>query len=341
VAILTLLRAAAPRVEVRIMKGIKYSIVIAGALVLGCGGSQGVSGFPDPPVPSVSLPTGPGIAGGTAMRLLRAGDTWEYEVKGTMLREEYDQSSSQISKNSGPVTGNMVRTVSAVNLVGAPVLKVTEALTYKLNGGLITVEVLEWYVTQNAATGAISMVGRRQNKTDFDPATGQTAQPWLPGTFAAGANVGGSAKFDNTPDYLAALYDTSTAFSVTGAGSVAATSAPAFSTWRSVFVDSMQGEWGIIERARVGDSLTTGFIFNTREDISSEDEWSPVIGAPVKRKYGSSRVDAVIQSDVVYTPPTFDATTGVQTAPDKVTYKYHTIKRTLDVEMILKNRSLL
>jgi hypothetical protein len=321
------------------MKGLKYSFVVVGALALGCGGSQGVSGYPDPPQPLVLAPVGPGVVGGSAIRTYRAGDTWEYDVQGTMLREEFDQSSSSVSKNSGPITGTLVRTLSSDPFGGAGTLKVTDALTYKVNGGLITVEILEYYMRQEVS-GAITMIGRRQNKVDFQPKPTKTVQPWLPAFFAPGSNVAGALKCQNTTDYRTAEYDNSTAFSVTNANTVSATTGTPFDTWRSVYTDSMRVNWSIIDRVRNGEPVTNGFVFNTVEDVSTVDEWSPVIGAPVKRKYGSSRVDSVVQGSVDYTPPVIDPATGAITSPDKVTYTYHTIARTLDVDMVLKRRSL-
>jgi hypothetical protein len=305
------------------MKGIKHIFVVAGALALGCGGSQGVSGFPDPPLPLTFAPTGPGIAGGTTMRTLRAGDTWEYDVRGTMLREEFDFANTLLTKNSGPVTGTMVRTVSAVTFNFAPAFKVSEALTYKLNGGLITVEVLETYVRQEA-TGELTMLGRRQNKTDFAPVTPGAVQAWLPNTFALGSNVGGASTLSATPQ---ANYTTSTAFSVTGANSVNASTGTPFTTWRSVFIDSMKGEWNIVAHLLAGRVVADGFVYDSVEDVSSVDDWSPVVGAPIMRKYGSTRRDNVVHGDLEFVG-------GV------LTFKHHTILRTLDLEMVLKRRSL-
>ena len=320
------------------MKGIKVSVAILALAFVGCGGQGGAgTGFPDPPVASVLRATGPGIDGGTTLRTYRAGDTWEYEVSGTMLREEFDQSTASVSRNQGPVTGTLTRTITSTTVVGVPCFKVTEALVYKLNGGLPTVEVLETYITQ-AGDGSVAMLGRRQNKADA--ANAASRQPWLPGTFGPGANVGGFGKFDGTATlYPETRFDISTAFAVTGASTVTADVNPVFNTWRAVYTDTMNNSWGVLAWFKAY-NISNGFIFKTVEDISSVDEWSASIGAPVARKYNSTRVDSVVHGDVDYTPPTYDATTGNMTAPESIAYTYHTINRTLNLDMVLKRRSL-
>jgi hypothetical protein len=321
------------------MKGFRFAILALAVLPFGCGGgSTGVtSGFPDAPAPKTFLPNGPGVAGGTALRVYRAGDTWEYEVSGTMLREEFDEADNTVSRNQGPVTGTLVRTLSSVTILGVPAFKVTDALSYRLNNGLVTVEILETYVRQNG-DGSLTMLGRRQEKTDTAAASAAAGQAWMPGTFGPGANVGLFGRF-NTANAggssfnQLANFDASTAFSVIGASSVPTTTENSpFSAWKAVYTDSMRHEWSVISWARVG-AVTAGFVFKSVEDISSSDDWSPVLGAPVKRKYASTRRDSVVHGDVVYTPAT-------ATEPESVSYKYHTINRTLDLEMVLKSRSI-
>lgn len=316
------------------MKGIKISVATLALAFAGCGGQGGAgTGFPDPPVGSVLLATGPGIDGGAALRMYKAGDTWEYDVSGTMLREEFDETSTRVSRNQGPVSGTLTRTITSVNVTGiGPCFKVTEALTYKLNGGLPTVEVLETYISQ-AVGGAVTMLGRRQNSANTAPPLGGLPQPWLPGSFAAGASVGGSGRFDNSlTAYPLTTFDISTAFAVTGANTVTADAAPVFNTWRSLYTDSMHNNWDVLAWFKAY-NISNGFIFKTREDISSTDEWSGSIGAPITRKYNSTRVDSVVHGSVNYTPPT--ATTA-----EAIQYTYHTINRTLNLDMALKRRSL-
>ena len=323
------------------MKGIKVSVAILALAFVGCGGQGGAgTGFPDPPVASVLRATGPGIDGGTTLRTYRAGDTWEYEVAGTMLREEFDQSATTVSRNQGPVSGTLTRTITSVTIVGIGLcFKVTDALTYKLNGGLPTVEVLETYISQ-AVGGAVTMLGRRQNNANTAPGLGGSSQPWLPGTFGAGASVGGAGRFDNTlTAYPSTQFDISTAFAVTGASSVTADVNPVFNTWRALYTDTMHNNWDVLAWFKAY-NIANGFIFKTREEVSSTDEWSPAIGAPIGRKYNSTRVDSVVHGDVDYTPPTYDATTGNMTAPESIAYTYHTINRTLNLDMVLKRRSL-
>ena len=313
------------------MKGIKISVAILALAFVGCGGQGGAgTGFPDPPVASVLRATGPGIDGGTALRLYRAGDTWEYDVSGTMLREEFDESSSRVSRNQGPVTGRFIRTITSVTVQGiGPCFKVSDALTYQLNGGLPTVEVLETYMTQ-APGGAVTMVGRRQNKADTAPPAGQ---PWLPATLVAGSSVGGAGRFDtNLTAYPTSLFDISTAFAVTGATTTPADTGPAFNTWRSVYTDTLNNTWDVMSWY-LAFNIANGFVFRTVEDISSIDDWSASIGAPVARKYNSTRVDSVVHGAVNYDPPT-------TTSAAKISYQYHTINRTLNLDMVLKRRSL-
>lgn len=316
------------------MKGIKLSVAILALAFVGCGGQGGAgTGFPDPPVGSVLLATGPGINGGTLLRLYRGGDTWEYEVSGTMLREEFDETSTRVSRNQGPVGGTLTRTITSVTVPGiGPCFKVTEALTYKLNGGLPTVEVLETYVSQ-AVNGDVTMLGRRQNNANAAPGLTGSPQPWLPGTLGAGASVGGAGMFDNSQTgYPSTSFDISTAFAVTGASSVIADTAPAFNTWRALYTDTMHNNWDVLAWFKAY-NIANGFIFKTVEDISSTDEWSASIGAPISRKYNSTRVDSVVHGDINYTPPT--ATTA-----ESLRFTYHTINRTLNLDMVLKRRSL-
>lgn len=318
------------------MKGLKLSAAIIALAFVGCGGQGGVgTGFPDPPTPVVNFATGPGVAGGTTLRRFQPGDTWEYSVSGTMLREEFDQSANSVSRNQGPVTGTFTRTITSVTLAGAPVLKVTDALTYQLNGGLPVVEVIETYMTQDAVTGNVAIVGRRINKSDATSA----AQAWWPGTFGAGASVGGAAINANTTAYPFTRFDVSTAFAVTNASTVTADVTPAFDTWRALYTDTMHNNWDVMAWFKAL-NIANGFVFKSEEDISSVDEWSPVIGAPVKRTYNSTRRDSVVHGDVTYTPPTYDAATGNMTTPESIKYVYHTINRTLGLEMLLKRRSL-
>jgi hypothetical protein len=251
-----------------------------------------------------------------------------------MLREEFDESATNVSRNQGAVTGSFIRTITSVTFNGTPCLKVTDALTYTLNGGLPTVEVLETYMTQ-AVNGDVTMIGRRQNKAD----TGGVAQAWLPGTFGAGASVGGAGLYTNTLTTPFTKFDISTAFAVTGASTVTADSSPVFNTWRSVYTDTMNNTWGVMEWFK-SFNISNGFIFKTVEDLSSIDEWSPLVGAPIKRTYNSTRTDSVIHGDVNYTPPTYDATTGALTTPESITYQYHTIHRTLGLDMVLKRRQI-
>lgn len=323
------------------MKGIKISVAILALAFVGCGGQGGVgTGFPDPPIGSVLRATGPGINGGTALRTYQAGDTWEYEVSGTMLREEFDEGSTRVSRNQGPVSGTMTRTITSVSITGiGNCFKVTDALTYKLNGGLPTVEVLETYISQNVS-GNVTMLGRRQNSVNTAPGVGGSSQAWLPGTFGAGANVGGAGRFDNTlTAYPETQFDISTAFAVTGSSSVTADVDPVFTTWRALYTDSMHNNWDIMAWFKAY-NISNGFIFKTREEVSSADEWSPVIGAPVARKYNSTRIDSVVHGGVDYTPPTYDSVTGNLITPESITYTYHTINRTLNMDMVLKRRSL-
>jgi len=323
------------------MKGIKLGVAVLALAFVGCGGQGGVgTGFPDPPTGSVLLASGPGINGGTSLRIYRAGDTWEYAVSGTMLREEFDQSSTRVSRNQGPVTGSMTRTITAVTVTGiGPCFKVTDALTFKLNGGLPTVEVLETYLSQ-AVDGSVTMLGRRQNSSNAAPGVGGSTQPWLPGTLGAGASVGGAGRFDHTlTGYPSTTFDISTAFAVTGSSTVTADSSPVFNTWRALYTDSMHNNWSVMAWFKAF-NISNGFIFKTKEDISSTDEWAASIGAPVARKYNSTRIDSVVHGDVSYTPPTYDGTTGALITPESIAYEYHTINRTLNLDMVLRRRSL-
>lgn len=300
----------------------KFMIAGIGALLIGCGGGSGIgSGFPDPPVPLNLQPTGPGVAGGSVLRTYQAGDTWEFTVGGTMLREDYDDQQNLKSKTTGPVTGTMIRQVSAVTFQGVPVLKFTDTLSYKINGGLNKVEILETYGIQQI-NGSVTMVGRRDNNADC----GVVTKPWLPGTFAVGTNVGGQAHFTGlttTSDF----YETSTALSATNANIVTSTTATPFSTWRTVYSDSYVHDWDFVTRFTSGSEfIGKGYRMKSVEEVASIDDWSPLWGAPVQRAYQTTRTDTILDSIV--------NNNGV------ITIEYHLEKRTLDVKMVLSAHSL-
>ena len=300
----------------------KFMIAALGTLLIGCGGSAGFnSGFPDPPKDVVLYPTGPGVAGGTVMRTYRAGDTWEFTVGGNMLREDYDDQNKLKSKTTGPVTGQLIRQVSAVTFQGAPAFKFTDTLSYKINGGQNTVEILETYASQQV-DGSVTMLGRRDNNADC----GVVTKTWLPGTFGAGANVGSQATFTGltqTGDF----YVTSTALTSTNSSSVKSTTAVPFDAWRTVYSDSYVHNWDAIARF-VGSSefIGQGYRWKTVEAVSSIDDWNPLWGAPVQRAYQTTRTDSIIDS--------ITNNNGV------ITYTYHIEKRSLDLKMALTAHSL-
>lgn len=293
------------------------------AIIIGCGGGTDItSGFPDPDN-RVVLPTGPGIDGGSITRTFRAGDVWEYDVTGTMLREVFDDAEEIQSKMQGPVSGRMVRTFTAATVNGTPVFKVTDSLSYAINGGLTWVENTESYVRQEV-DGSVTILGRREQHTDTFNGTGR---PWIPGNWAAGANVGGQRRFLNTPEYQDAFFDISTSLAATGSTAVQSTSSP-FTAWRSVYADTAHKEWDVSDRLSAGESPVRGFIFKSTDEVQSVDWWLPSVGAPVRREYKSTRLDSVVDRIEV------DPTTG------QIQIFYHNEDRTLDLVMVLKSRSL-
>ena len=300
----------------------KLMMAAIGTLLVGCGGSGGFgSGFPDPPNDPTLLATGPGIDGGSVLRTYQAGDTWEFTVGGTMLREDYDDQQKLKSKTSGPVTGTMIRQVSAVTFQGVPALKFTDALSYKINGGQNTVEILETYGIQQPS-GAVTMVGRRDNNAD----AGVVTKTWLPGTFGVGSNVGSQAIFTGLTSPLDA-YKTSTALSVTNSGSVTSSTATPFTAWRSVYADSYTHDWDFIGRFMANTEFTgLGYRMKTVEAVSSIDDWCPLWGAPVQRAYQTTRTDSILDS--------ITNTNGL------ISYTYHIEKRSLNLKMVLTAHSL-
>ena len=303
------------------MSKAKLMIAAIGTLLIGCGGSNGLSGFPDPPNDPPLRPTGPGVDGGSVLRTYRAGDTWEFTIGGTMLREDYDDQQKLKSKTSGPVTGQMIRQVSAVTFQGTPVLKFTDTLSYKINGGLNVVEILETYGEQQL-DGSVTMMGRRDNNADAGVAT----KSWLPGTFTAGTNVGGQANFTgitNPGDF----FQTSTAFTATNSSTVTSSTAVPFNTWRTVYSDSYVHNWDAIDRfLNTSEFIGMGYRWKSVESVSSIDEWCPLWGAPVQRAYQTTRTDSIIDS--------INNSNGI------ITYSYHIEKRSLDLKMVLKAHSL-
>jgi hypothetical protein len=304
------------------MSKTKLMMAAIGTLLVGCGGSAGFgSGFPDPPNDPLLRPTGPGVDGGSVLRTYKAGDTWEFTVGGTMLREDYDDQQKLKSKTSGPVTGTLVRQVSAVTFQGAPALKFTDALSYKINGGQNTVEILESYGIQQV-DGSVTMVGRRDNNADC----GVVTKTWIPGSFAAGANVGSQAIFTGLTSANDA-YNTSTALSVTNSASVSSTTTVPFTTWRAVYADTYTHDWDFIGRFLAGtEFIGLGYRMKTVEAISATDDWCPLWGAPIQRGYQSTRTDSILDS--------ITNTNGL------ISYTYHIQRRTLDLKMVLSAHSL-
>lgn len=305
------------------MKHTKSIFAVLGFVLLGCGGSSGIgSGFPDPPVDTPLLPTGPGLDGGSVLRTYKAGDTWEFTVGGTMLREDYDDQNKLKSKTSGPVTGTMIRQVSAVTFQGVPALKFTDTLSYKINGGQNKVEILETYGIQQV-DGSVTMVGRRDNNVDC----GVTTKAWLPSSFAAGTNVGGQAKFTGLGGFTNDFYDTSTAFSTTNSSTVTSTvAASPFTTWRTVYSDAYDHDWNYQDHYLAGEFIGQGYRIKTVESISAIDDWCPLWGAPVNRSYQTTRTDSIVD-DLKYENGVFTLT-------------YHIEKRSLDLKMVLASHSL-
>lgn len=312
----------------------QHIAVLLGGVLLGCGGSSGFnSGFPDPPATKVDYPTGPGIDGGSTLRTYKAGDTWIYNVSGTMLREEYDDQAKLKTKNSGPVTGKLIRQVSAITFQGAPALKFTDALTYAINGGLTTVEILEHYARQEAS-GDLTMLGRRDNNTDCGNAT----KVWLPASFVAGSNRGGVANFTGLGTYrdkngVLRTYDdslnTSTAMSVTAQQSVPSTSGAPFTTWRAVYAERFANDFaGATRVVYSSEFIGPSYKLKSVEEISAVDDWAASLGAPVQRGYQTTRTDTIVDKS------TIDTTTGV------VTFEVHLEKRMLDLRMVLVSRTL-
>lgn len=300
----------------------KIMIAALGTFLVGCGGSSGFSsGFPDAPKDKLLLPTGPGLDGGSVLRTYKAGDTWEFTVGGTMLREDYDDQQKLKSKTTGPVTGQMIRQVSAVTFQGVPVLKFTDNLSYKINGGLNKVEILETYARQEI-DGSITMLGRRDNNVDCGVAT----KSWLPASFAPGTNVGGQARFDGLGSFTD-FYETSTALSATSSNSVTSTTTTPFTAWRTVYSDAYLHNWDAAGRfAAGGEFIGQGYRMKTVEEVSSIDDWCPLWGAPIQRAYQTTRTDSVVDSITL--------TNGV------ITITYHLEKRTLDLKMVLTSHSL-
>ena len=309
----------------------KIMIAALGTFLVGCGGSSGFSsGFPDAPKDKLLLPTGPGLDGGSVLRTYKPGDTWQFTVGGTMLREDYDEQQKLKSKTTGPVTGQMIRQVSLVTFQGAPALKFTDSLSYKINGGLNKVEILETYGHQEI-DGSVTMLGRRDNNSDC----GVVSKTWLPANFAAGTNVGGEANFTGLGTYndlsgphnFNDFYDTSTAFTSTNSGSVVSTTASPFTSWRTVYSDAYVHNWDVFNRfLNTNEFIGQNYRMKTVEEVSAIDDWCPLWGAPIQRAYQSTRTDWLVD--------TIDNQAGV------VKITYHIEKRSLDLKMVLTSHSL-
>ena len=217
----------------------------------------------------------------------------------------------------------MVRQMTSTTFNGSPAFKVTDSLSYAINGGLTTVEVTESYATQQG-DGSLTLIGRRDQSTDC---AGTSGINWVPGLWSAGASVGGKDMQTNTITYPTTSFDVSTSLNSTTSEEVPSTTTP-FVAWRSVYADTMNKQWDIAARINAGIITPAGFLFKSVDAVQSVDWWSPLLGAPVRREYKSTRLDSVV-NDVKKDP-----TTGA------ITVEYHTENRTLDLVMVLKTRSL-
>lgn len=279
------------------------ALVGVAASSCGGGGSAVTSGYPDPGT-TTNLPSGPSIVGGTAMRLYKGGESYVYNVTGTVTQEYLDTALTKRTITA-PVTGTLIRTVNAVTFNGLACFQVRDNLTFTPRGGVPYVRLYDRYVTQ-AADGSLTQVGQRDNSTSFST-PGSSA--FLPGTFGAGVGLAGTNTFANLASDPTSSKTVVNSFTILAADNVTATSG-VHSTWKVSTSRSDTSDYDPIARVALDIIMPKGFVVHSVHSDSGTEWWTPSISAPVQMAYTIDETNTVLTS-WTYTSGTFTRTDDI------------------------------
>ena len=275
-------------------------VVTTVSLVGGCGGSgsPATNGFPNGGSNATNIPVGPGIDGGSTMRLMANGDSYVYKVTGNTTMEFLDALFTKRTLNAD-VAGTMVRHITATTYNGVSCFEISDNLLYTPTGGNpISVDTLR-YVTQ-AADGTITLIGQRDHSVSFDAAT---AKPVWAGAFATGSGVSASIRFNNDATDLQADKVIDSSFTMVGQESVPAT-VGAFKAWKSNWSYRELSNIYPIPRVVAGIIIPKGFVSQVDRTETGSEWWLPLYTAPVRSTMTIAENDTVITS-WTYTSGTF------------------------------------
>lgn len=241
--------------------------------LVGCGGG-GESGF-DNPNPGVPAPVGPGRPSGSALRLYRAGDTWEYRVAGNLVRTR----DGVTEAGSGAVEGTYRRQITSEPFNGAPAFRLTETWTLGPRGGIPKTRITSTWFTQDAARD-LTVVGKREDNYLL----GKTAGTFkFFGTFGVGGNRSGSLTFTSLPGEINSNGNENKTLSITSAENVGARDSSTWGTFKvSVSQTDETNYSGITDRIDIGDFFEEGTVLQRTNSFSHVENWNAAIGAFVK-----------------------------------------------------------
>ncbi len=302
----------------------RRTTVLAGmaalALVYGCGGGSGLNGF-GPPDESLPAPVGPGLPAGSAMRLWKAGDQWDYKVLGTLVQVR----DGVTEAGSGQVKGTYRRQITSTTFQGQPVLKLTETWVVGPIGGSQTPSVSATYFKQ-LPNRDLQIVGKAEH--DFEFAT-TTSNVTFPGAFANGTSRTGSIRFDTLAGADLANSTENMTLTVGALGSVGARSGAAWGIWPVSNSDTNTTNYtGVTQRIDLGDFIEEGTVLKRSNQLSRTENWNATLGSFV-----TAKVTRTLNWDEVKDPQV-DAATG------KVTFKKSVVKADYDLALALDSYTL-
>jgi hypothetical protein len=338
----------------RNFKSIKYLLAAVPILsAVGCGGTDGLSnGYPGVP-PSVNKPAGPGVSGGSQFAVWQTGETWTFNVSGT-ISKDYINSAGAVATMSGPITnGLLTRTVtSAPSPYPEGTLEVTDSFGYTIQGGTPAVEVVNRYYSTGVSdglkskpgtvakpafqTGSLTLVGedRYSSQVQFTNTSGIN----IPATFATSTTASNQTSGNayspasvtfttgGTPNFAAAA-NTSSAFTVLNQETVPAQDGSSYTAWKTQ--SSLQTTWnnnGLLWSTI--SALPVGWIIQALDNETWTDDWVPSEGVSVKTHYTlNETANAAMSSAITRT------SAGI---PEEITYNPEvTLHRTETLDLVL------
>ncbi len=297
------------------------AVASGGIIFAGCGGSgsPATSGFPNGGS-AANVPVGPGVDGGSAMRLMANGDSYVYKVTGATVMEYLDAAFAKRTLNAN-VTGNMVRNVTATTYNATACFQITDSLVYTPTGGNPVSEITERFVTQ-AADGTITVIGQRDHSVSFNATTPQSV--WS-GTFATGTGLSSTSRFANDAAEFQADKVVDSSFTMVGQESLPASSG-AFTTWRANWASHDETNIYPIPRVISGIIIPKGFVSQVERSETGTEWWLPSFSAPVKTALN------IAENDTVITSWTFSS--GTFTRSDDVLHSMTSLVMTLQAKTL-------